>query len=109
MDSQTNDKLTQGHTPGPWTQSKFCVQAARGRDGHPGFTVADTQTFSSYGISDAERFANVALIAAAPDLLAALTELELRTRQFIAGTLTTFPASLLPQVRHVLKIARGQQ
>ncbi len=33
----------------------------------------------------------------------ALTELELRTRQFISGELVTFPASLLPQVQMLLR------
>lgn len=33
----------------------------------------------------------------------ALTELELRTRQFISGELVSFPASLLPQVRALLR------
>lgn len=41
------------------------------------------------------------------DLLTALKELELRTRQFIAGDLVTFPAALLEQVRGVIDRAEG--
>lgn len=42
------------------------------------------------------------------ELLDALVELELRTRQFIAGDLVTFPAALLPQVRIVISRAKGE-
>ena len=51
--------------------------------------------------------ANAALFRAAPELLVALKELELRTRQFIAGELVTFPAALLPQVRALIADAKG--
>jgi len=45
---------------------------------------------------------------AVPELVNALTELELRTREFLAGELVTFPAALLPQVRKTLDKARGK-
>jgi hypothetical protein len=52
---------------------------------------------------------DAALIRAAPNLLAALRELELCTRQFIAGDLVTFPAALLPACRGIIARAEGVQ
>lgn len=45
---------------------------------------------------------------ASPDLLNALQELVLRTRQFIAGDLVTFPAALLPQCEAIISKATGR-
>jgi len=44
------------------------------------------------------------LLVEKTDLRNALTELELRTRQYLEGTLVTFPAALLPQVRSLIDI-----
>ncbi len=53
--------------------------------------------------------ANARLIAAAPELLEACKELELRTRDFIAGSLVVFPTALLPQVRAAIAKATGEK
>lgn len=59
------------HTPGPWAYAgngNITTQAA-----HYGFTVASVDTFTGRSCCpDEERRANARLIAAAPDMLAAL-------------------------------------
>lgn len=62
--------MTQKHTQGPWrfgNDKGYCVKDAHGR------MVANCHTFDQI---DRERYANAHLIAAAPDLLEALIEVE---------------------------------
>ncbi len=93
------------HTPGPWIADKAfsgtqCVICANAPDGQS-FNLAFLP--GQYN----ERSANARLIADAPYLLTALKELELRTRQFIAGELVSFPAALLPQVQALIEHVEG--
>lgn len=65
------------HTPGPWKADEYFHVSANGRD------VADIRIFAcnGYALDTIERTANARLIAAAPDMLAALKdELESLTR-----------------------------
>ena len=55
----------EGHTPGPWESNGFGTDVYSEEHG----TVANTKT--NYHFTDEERNTNTALIAAAPDLLAA--------------------------------------
>lgn len=55
----------------------------------------------------AECEANARLIAAAPDLLVALKELELWTTLLLDGSLIGWPLALLGQVRNTIKSAEG--
>lgn len=48
------------------------------------------------------------LLFVAEGLLSALRELTLRTRQFIAGDLVTFPAALLPQCEAAIRAAGAE-
>jgi len=97
----TTETRTDAHTPGPWR-----VIAQRHTE--------DIWTDESHGsvkvaeCAGMDKSANARLMAAAPDLLEALRELELRTSQFIDGTLVTFPAALLPQVRATIAHATGE-
>lgn len=93
------------HTPGPWHRG--------GRDGAivydsspDGWAVANAVTY--HGRASDEDRANAELIASAPDLLNALRELTLRTRQFIAGDLVSFPVALLPQCEAIISKATGR-
>lgn len=90
--------MTTTHTPGRW------------RIGDAGKTIFGPKTDapSPAIVASVKHRADARLIALAPDLLLALTELELRTRQFIAGNLVSFPAALLPQVRAVIDAATGK-
>lgn len=89
-------KHTPGHTPGPWTIHKEDDRTVTSGDG----PVAKTFVGNSAR-------ANAVLIAAAPTLLEACRELELRTRHLLAGKLVAFPAGLLPQVRAAIALATG--
>lgn len=51
------------HTPGPWQQAAFTIQHSNG---------GEIATVTAFGDDDNEAHANAALIAAAPELLAAL-------------------------------------
>lgn len=75
-------KAPEQHTPGPWHRN---IPPARkyptvwaGRNTHVAAVVAGAPRGSGNGkaMSDAEIEANINLIAAAPDLLAALLEIE---------------------------------
>ena len=60
------------HTPGPWTNSNGTIMAPAGKvaeAGNPGYDGFAAE-------SEHEAIANARLIAAAPDLLAALTHAE---------------------------------
>lgn len=99
------------HTPGKWrrgdTADYGVILSEPNTPGGPG----DGKEIALVCIDDMdpEEFeANVDLIAAAPDLLNALQELVLRTRQFIAGELVTFPAALLPQCEAIISKATGR-
>ena len=66
MDNALTD-LKQGHTPGPWQNNGIDLI-----DGGPRFGASLFTTQVGEPISDDEMYANALLIAAAPDLLAAL-------------------------------------
>ena len=75
------------HTPGPWTQHGIYIS----KDGNDyEYPVASVSTI----IPDDEAWANARLIAAAPDLLAALESLEKMT--------SDLP---LPSVHNVIRAA----
>ena len=96
----------QKHTPGPWRveiTNPRCGTIEVWNDERP---VAVTAYYPEMGNRRGEQEANTRLIAAAPDILQALVELELRTRQFLAGELVVFPSALLPQVRAVIASSR---
>ncbi len=57
----------QGHTPGPWEVT--------GSGNHLGVSSAFGEIVEPYTVSTVEGKANLALIAAAPDLLGALEEI----------------------------------
>jgi hypothetical protein len=66
-----------GHTPGPWT-IKYETNVGAARSGCDWAVVAATGAFSTNtdsGEHDTENKANARLIAAAPELLAALEEI----------------------------------
>ena len=96
------------HTPGPWSVHG---------DNRPLIGCDDRKMMlaevlwehvcTEWGRPIAEAQANARLMASAPYLLQALKELELRTRQFIAGELVAFPAALLPQVQATIKYVEG--
>lgn len=65
--------MTQTHTPGPWVVARGDSVYARRGDGIPLAPIADCNT--SRTVTAADRAANAALIAAAPELLAALRAL----------------------------------
>lgn len=89
---------TTEHTPGPWV----VLEPPNGLPEVWQFGKAECVTDRVFN-------GNAKLIAAAPQLLTALTELELRTRQFIEGELIQFPAALLPQVQDIIKAAKGSE
>ena len=64
------------HTPGPWEVSQYCEGGAGAQLGVKGY---DRPVYWNYRIyrneTDVEAKANARLIAAAPDLLSALTDL----------------------------------
>lgn len=62
-----------GHTPGPWFAVGWQVEIAD--DNRPDICNTNPETFGQHGRSDSERCANARLIAAAPELLAALVML----------------------------------
>ncbi len=84
-------------TPGPWYVGKT--------GNHQGLVIAEK---TGANVAVAYDKADAPILAAAPQMLVALTELERCTRQFIARELVTFPAALLPQVREIIAIAGGE-
>ena len=105
------------HTPGPWTAERM-FNPPKAKDRTCGFVVNGPENGEPLpdricdlrvpaGMRFSEYKTNAALIAAAPDLLNALRELELCTRQFIAGDLVTMPAALLPACRELIAKAGG--
>lgn len=72
--------MSTGHTPGPWRAETHCVW------GPDDTYIAGTRT----GLSDDECDANAALIAAAPELLAALKYAQ----EIIATARQYFPKSI---------------
>ena len=55
-------------TPGPWEPVSHLVRTVRGSDGNGGYLVAECPVYNKHRANDAR------LIAAAPELLAALIE-----------------------------------
>ena len=53
--------------------------------------------------------ANARLIAAAPDLLANLEQMERIAADYLSGRLLQFPASVLPQARAAIAKATGEE
>lgn len=102
------------YTPGPWEIVQDAPQSPKarfqiGHRGDNGFaTYVCTVKTERHLIRDGNEAGNARLIAAAPDMLNGLKELELRCRQFIAGDLVTFPCALLPQVRALIEAASGE-
>ena len=66
---QDLNRINQGHTPGPWNMSKY------GNDYEEYGVYSETAPKSS-DIASIKGKANAALIAAAPDLLEALLEID---------------------------------
>lgn len=91
-------------TSGPWHTGEG--KAALIVYGQDGFAIADAKTFHGRIDSNTAK-ANARLMADAPYMLTGLKELSLRTRQFIAGELVTFPAALLPQIESLIAHAEG--
>lgn len=98
------------HTPGPWVANDCIVKAV---DCY-GPWVADTDLMLRYPprkphISHAEQRANARLIAAAPDLLAALEELTLWARENTGPKDPNSPHHLLiVAVEAIRKAKEGQ-
>ena len=65
------------HTPGPWYAVGFQVEIEN--DNQPDICNTDPETFGQHGRSIPERLANCRLIAAAPDMLAVLQDLQQST------------------------------
>lgn len=75
--------MSEKHTPGPWVVGdggRMVLRDVPGIcDGHDGYAVAVTSAHSLLPVEEAR--ANARLIAAAPDLLAALKALQLQALQ----------------------------
>lgn len=99
MPSQLS-KSGEGHTPGPWEQ---CGQLVRTQfNGEGGFLVAEcSMTLRQYG-------ANAALIAAAPDLLAALEDLVANQNGCPLPSYEAGWNAAMEAAQAALKKARGQ-
>ncbi len=65
------------HTPGPWTHSNLVVRAGRSQKHPMGRQIADCYRELPAGhFDEGENAANAQLIAAAPDMLEALQNIE---------------------------------
>lgn len=92
------------HTPGPW---EVC--------GHPGDgsgtlwrnVVSQGTEFRPSYVCQA-LLPDAQLIAAAPMLLAVLTELARVTESYLRGELVTFPATIRQQARFAIQQANGE-
>jgi hypothetical protein len=72
--------MTDRHTPGPWKRTGSCIRSDYHLDGPSALLLTAGPMFHDYDVDTGEQTANLALAAAAPDLLAALkaaiTDLE---------------------------------
>lgn len=98
----TNVKQAQ-HTPGPWSRNipparKYCTVFA-GRNTHIAYLAGEHMT-------DEEAEANINLIAAAPELLAALREALPHVAVKMQGTTDGGP--LLARIRAAIAAATGE-
>ena len=100
----TTETQADARTPGPWRFDGHGINGDSGRR----LLKCSLARHDDDGKINPEFDEVSRLAAAAPDLLEALRELELRTSQFIDGTLVTFPAALLPQVRATIAHATGE-
>lgn len=82
------------HTPGPWHIGRDSKCQVVSSAGDPIAWIKHTE--SPNPIEDAR------LIAAAPELLANVKQLNHLIRQFISGALVTFPVSALAQADDVI-------
>ena len=97
------------HTPGPW-------EAVDKRPWNEGFSIFSGNEYVAFvGDSDARTpaGANAALIAAAPDMLAALRDIDLRTAQAIIANDIGNPSKekqirfLLGEIERIKGVARA--
>ena len=75
------------HSPGPWAQAPLSAVEILG----PDETMIATSRYGMNGISREQAVANARLIAAAPELLAALQELNRAVRQFTNADESDWP------------------
>lgn len=104
---ETNMSETK-HTPGPWEARTFLVMGGRGKRDR----ICHVGTSTSLGPSRSdETVANACLVAAAPDLLAALIAIEARhdeeDRAEAEGDFTTAWLALREQARAAIAKATG--
>lgn len=99
---------TAKHTPGPWQANETFINNAKNRfyvkqRGWGGELIADC------GIVSEEVEANANLIAAAPELLAALHELRKEISEFTGGNLEFFIATLDKIAANTIRKAEGAE
>ena len=92
------------HTPGPWRVGQNCGIVG-GKYGSP---VCDLPSASMLAGSIAEHTANANLIAAAPDLLAALETIAIRANLRDDDDPSRECAHILSVARAVIRRARGE-
>lgn len=86
------------HTPGPWQ-----LRGSRLVTDSQGVLIAEKIQANYPGTPEA----NARLIAAAPDLLAALEEQHRLIEQFLSGALVVYPSAIRHQVAALIEHAKG--
>ncbi len=104
MNSLINNSNTSEHTPGPWAISKHATP-----EHSPQFGIYSDEAANDHCIvKEANAEADARLIAAAPDLLAALKDtLSLVVGQFHDGTNTTCVQRTIDSARTAIAKAGG--
>lgn len=91
------------HTPGPWVAVGCQVEVLS--DSIPDICNANPETFGQHGRSDNERCANARLIAAAPDMLQVLQELEESSEYWSEYFV---PLGIVERINAAIKKATGE-
>ena len=100
--------MTTQHTPGPWRFTTDCIAIWNGPNARKALQIADLGSEGSPNIDVAETLANARLIAAAPDLLAALIAFDNAFSHYCEGDPDSDEVSALYQAREAIAKATGE-
>ena len=100
--------MTTQHTPGPWSFTTDCIAIWNGPNARKALQIADLSSEGSPDIDVAETLANARLIAAAPDLLAALKAFDDAFSHYCEGDPDSDEVSALYQAREAIAKATGE-